>query len=146
MDIVLLIKSGMGLVVILAVLVFFLFYSAKKKKEKIIKQKEPVKAKVEKARTFDSLRAVLVNDKSTSKDLKDALDEIIKNYGKISKSGKSSKSDFDAYMGIIFNICRHPNTTKHIILDFDKELRNINPQYKSEINDAITKGLNARGV
>lgn len=144
MDIVLLIKSGMGLVVILAVLVFFLFYSSKKKKAKTIKQKEPVKPKAKKVVTFDSLRAVLVNERSTSKELKEALDMIIKDYGTVSKSGKYNQSDFGVYMGIIFNICRHPNTTKDIILDFDRELKKINPLYKSDINDAVTKALNSR--
>ena len=145
MDIVLLIKSGMGLVVILAVLVFFLFYSSQKKKEKVVEKKEPVKPKkVEKVRDFAALRAVLVNNNSTSQELKEALDMIIKNYGTISKSGKNNQSDFGIYMGILFNICRHPHTTKDIILDFDRELTNINPQYKSEINDAVTKALNSR--
>lgn len=144
MDIVLLIKSGMGLVVILAVLVFFLFYSAKKKKEKVIEKKEPVKHKVEKVRDFAALRAVITNDNSTAQELKEALDLIIKNYGQISKSGKYNQSDFAVYMGILFNICRHPHTTKDIILDFDRELTKLNPKYKSEINDAVTKALNSR--
>lgn len=144
MDIILLIKSGMGLVVILAVLVFFLFYSSSKKKEKLVEKKEPAKPKAEKPRDFAALRAVLTNDKSTSKELKEALDAIVKEYGQISKSGKYNQSDFGVYMGIIFNICRHPHTTKDIILDFDRELTKLNPKYKSDISDAVTKALNSR--
>ena len=54
--------------------------------------------------------------------------------------------DFDIYMDILFTICRHPNTTKNLILDFDKELERLNPEYKPEINNALAKGLNSRGV
>jgi hypothetical protein len=145
MDIVVLIKSGMGLVVVLAVLVFLLFYSSKKKKAKVLAENKPLKHK-EEVPTFDALRAIIKDRNSSSQELKKALDTIIKYYGTVSGSGKSSKSNFDVYMGIVFNICRHPNTTKNIILDFDKELTRINPKYKSEINDAITKGLNSRGA
>lgn len=149
MDIVLLIKSGMGLVVTLAFLIFLLFYSLKIKKEKAIatKAKKSVVQKVDKVPTFESLRAVIKNKKATSDELKGALDEIIKYYGKVSNvSGKSTHADFDIYLGIVFSICRHPNTTKDIIINFDKELTKLNPEYKSDINDAITKGLNSRGV
>jgi hypothetical protein len=49
-------------------------------------------------------------------------------------------------MDILFAICRHPNTNKDIIINFDKELEHLNPEYKKEINEAIAKGLNSRGA
>jgi len=49
-------------------------------------------------------------------------------------------------MNILFAICLHPNTNKNIILSFNKELVRLNPKYKVEINGAISKGLNSRGV
>jgi len=54
--------------------------------------------------------------------------------------------DFDIYMEILFTICRHPNTNKDIVIKFDRELGRLNPEYKKEINEAITKGLNSRRV
>lgn len=145
MEIEILIKSGMGLVVILAVLMFFLFYSSSKKKQKVVVEKE-TKKEVGRTPTFEELKSVLRNPSSSSQDLKNALDQIIKHYSKISKHSKKTFSDFDPYMTIFYNICRHPNTTKDIILNFDKELSRINPEFKSDINDAVTKGVNSRGA
>jgi len=62
------------------------------------------------------------------------------------KLGLRTHPDFDTYMDILFTICRHPNTNKDIIIKFDKELSRLNPEYKKEINEAITKGLNSRRV
>lgn len=72
---------------------------------------------------------------------------VLKNYGQIhQKMGVRAHPDFDIYMGILFAICRHPNTNKNIILNFDKELSRLNPDYKAEINDAVTKGIKSRGA
>jgi hypothetical protein len=72
---------------------------------------------------------------------------ILKYYGHIhEKLGIRSHPDFDIYMEILIIICRHPNTNKDIIIKFDKELTRLNPSYKAEINEALTKGLNSRGV
>jgi hypothetical protein len=96
---------------------------------------------------FDALRAIIKNKQSSSKELKEALDLILKHHGIVSKKlGLRPHPDFDVYMDILFTICRHPNTNKSIIVNFDKELLKLNPEYKSEINDAITKGLNSRGA
>ena len=62
------------------------------------------------------------------------------------KTAGRSHTDFDIYMDILFTICRHPNTNKNIIIKFDRQLTNENPEYKADINDAITKGLNSRRV
>ena len=139
----------MGLVIVLAVLIFLLFYSPrtknKKPERKAVKNVEPVseKQKVD----LETLRAIIKNKKSASKELKDTLDLILKHHGIIHpKMGLRAHPDFDIYMDILFTICRHPNTNKNIIIKFDKELVRLNPEYKAEINDAITKGLNSRGA
>ncbi len=75
------------------------------------------------------------------------MDLVLKSHGNIHKKlGIRAHPDFDIYMEMLIVVCRHPNTNKNIIIDFDKELLKLNPQYKAEINDAITKGLNSRGI
>ena len=149
MEITLLIKSAIGLVIVLAGLIFLLFYSSGSKNKKTTK--EPIKKnepEAEKQKTdLDTLRAIIKNKKSNSKELKNALDMVLKHHGVIHKKlGARSHPDFDRYMDILFTICRHPNTNKNIIIEFDKELERLNPEYKAEINNAITKGLNSRGA
>ena len=143
MDIILLIKSGVGLLVVLAILVFLMISvpkAKKKKKAKVVSVSSKVNI------DFDHLRAIVRNKKSTSEELKEALELILKYHGTIhTKLGLRAHPDFDMYMDVILHICRHPNTNKDLILNFDKELVAKNPDYKIEINDSLTKGLNSRG-
>jgi len=142
------IKSLMGLVAILGVLVFLLFLtSAKRKKSPAIFKKRGKKEVKSKVKTdFKSLLSI-IKDKNTSTDeLKKALDLVIKHHGVVHKKlGLRPHPDFDIYMDILFTICRHPNTDKNIIVNFDRALGKLNPEYKKEINDTISKGLDSRG-
>ena len=89
---------------------------------------------------------VIKNKNSSTQELQEALDLIIKYHGKIHpKLGMRAHPDFDIYADIIFRICRHPSTTKEVIINFDRSLEKLNPDYNKEINDALTKGLNSRG-
>ncbi len=148
MDITLLLQSFMGLIVILATLIFLLFYSRRaksKRYEKRVVAKPDTRIEVE--LTLESLVAVVKNKKTSTKELQETLDLVLKYYGVIHKKlGTRTHPDFDIYMNILFTICRHPNTNKNIIIGFDKALIKLNPEYKPDINDAITKGLNSRGV
>ncbi len=146
-EITLLIKSIMGLIVILSILIFLMFYGKKSKK-----QKKEIKSSVSRKKDspntdLEYLKLIIKKKKTTDIELQETLDLVIKYHGVIHKKlGLRAHPDFDTYMDILFTICRHPNTTKDIIIKFDKELTRLNPQYKPEINDAITKGLNSRGV
>ena len=145
MEITLLIKSFIGLVIVLAGLMFLLFYSprakVKKKKPKIVAVKEKLKT------DLDTLRSIIKNKKTSSEELKNTLDLVLKYHGNIHKKlGIRSHPDFEIYMEILIVICRHPNTNKNIIINFEKKLGKLNPQYKAEINNAITKWLNSRGI
>jgi len=163
----LIIKSIMGLIVILALLIFLLFIEPNKDapakktpastKEKIkeveIKtEEEPVKEAIQdsgaKIKTdINSLLDILKNKRSDATKLGEALDLIIKHHGIVHKKlGLRSHPEFDVYMDILFTICRHPNANKDLIINFDKELERLNPDYKKDINEAITKGLNSRRV
>lgn len=145
MDITLLIESATGLLVLLVILVFIMVFSVKP--EKVTKEEHKEKTGLKKQRTdLEYLRSILKKKSSSAQELQEALDLIIKYHGKIhTKLGLRTHPEFDIYMDIIFTICRHPNTNKDIIIKFDIELEKLNPEYISEINSALTRGLNSRG-
>ena len=147
MELTLLIQSAMGLLIILGLLVFILVLSSKSKKQEIVKkavQKQNQKDKPK--RDLESLRAVVKNRKSTVKELKEALDLVLKYHGTIHKKlGLRSHPESQVYTDILFSICRHPNANKNIIINFDKELGRLNPDYKKDLHDAMMRGLNSRG-
>ena len=147
MDIVLLVKSFAGLTGLLAILVFSLMYSSKKVKVK----KKIVKEKKERFgddfNSLENLAKIIKDKKSTTQELQTALDLIIKHHGTIHKKlGIRAHPDFNIYAEVILRICRHPNTTKNLILKFDRELQSKNKEYHKDIEDFLTKGLNSRGV
>ncbi|HFB53983.1 MAG TPA: hypothetical protein ENJ67_04555 [Sulfurimonas autotrophica] len=149
MDIVLLMKSIMGLVVILGILIMFFLYTPTTKKKKPEKKKKAYtqESKAKPKHELKDLLEVIRNKNSTTEQLSEALDDIIKYHGHIHpKLGIRCHPDFDIYSEILLRICRHPNTTKDIIIKFDKELERQNPEYVREINDSLTKGLNSRGM
>ena len=131
MEISLLIQIVIGLIIVLAILMFFFFSSRSKK----VKEDSAV---YEEKLDLQTLVKIIKNKKSTSGELQEALDLVLKDYGVI--------DNLDLYIDMLFIICLHPNTNKNIIISFNKELVRLNPKYKLEINGAITKGLNSRGV
>jgi hypothetical protein len=145
MDIIILIKSGIGLLAILAILMFFMIFIPKSKEKK--RKNIPTKATPKIDFDFNHLRAIIKNKKSSTEKLKETIDLILKYHGTIHpKLGIRAHPDFDMYMEIIMHLSRHPNTNKDLILQLDKELVRRNPEYKVEINEALTKGLNSRGL
>ncbi len=149
MEITLLVKSILGLIVVLGLLIFLLILPSKTKKSQKKAEKKAVNTPTAKEPepTLEALRKVIKNKKSTETELKEALEMVIKKYGKVHKKlGLRAHPDFDIYMDMLFTICRHPNTNKDIIVQFDRDLGRLNPEYKKEINEAITKGLNSRGI
>ena len=146
MEITLLLKSILGLVVVLALLIFLLFLPSSKKKEKGPKQKAS-SGQTHPNIDFKHLIAIIKDKKSRTIELKESLDLIVKYHGTIHKKlGLRTHPDFETYRDILFTICRHPNTSKDVVIKFDRALSKLNPEYKKEINEAITKGLNSRRV
>lgn len=154
MDAEFIIKSIVGLALILAILIFLLFLDPKKHKHASSKSAKKTHAHTEKKETVSSekpkletLVNIIKNKKTDTQKLSESLSLIIEYYGTINKKlATRAHPDFAIYGDILFNICRHPNTNKDIILTFDKELQKLNPEYKKEINEAITKGLYSRGA
>ena len=157
MNIELIIQSVMGLVALLALLLFLLFFTSKNSSDKKVSKKKGVQKKTEakpsKSKTsemstdLESLRRIVKDKESTASELRKALELIIKYHGTIhTKLGMRAHPDFDPYMDILFTICRHPYADKDMIIYFDRELGRLNPEYKQDINEAITKGLTSRRV
>lgn len=148
MELTLLIQSAMGLLVVLGLLVFILVVSSKSKKQEVKKAKKVVQEQKAKPRTdLEFLRSIVKNRKSLAQELKETLDLVLKYHGRIPKKlGLRSHPESQIYMDILFSVCRHPNANKDIIVNFDKELGRVNPDYKKDLNDAMMRGLNSRGV
>lgn len=144
MNLLVLLGLFISLVIILAFLIFLFLMKAKKKDTNNL-QKKKIGQKSE-YRPLQEYINIIKDKSSTSEDLQGAVNNILKYYGTIhSKLGLRTHPDFTTYAMALFQICRHPNTNKDIILQFNRTLEQKNPSYKREINDAITKGLNSRG-
>lgn len=147
MDIILLIKSGLGLLMVLAFLVILLI-APKKKKEKN-KQKQPIQSKPKESFPTDLKELIkIIKDKETdSKKLAKTTETILKYHGKLpSKLGIRTNPEYAIYDDLIFTLCRHPNVTANIILEFTSGLEKKNEDYKPQINDSLTRGLNSRVI
>ncbi len=147
MDIVLLIKSIAGLSGVLGLLIFLYLYLSHGKKQQKKKTSKKTQHIREVQPDLNTLLEIIKDKKSTTLELEEAVDLIIKYYGKIPKKlGIRAHPKFEIYSELILRICHHPNTTKEIILKLDRELERLNPEYKMELEDSLTKGLNTRGI
>ncbi len=135
MEIIVFVGIGFVLVIILWGLIFALLSS---KKKRIQMHQEAMRADTQ-VMSLETLSHIIEDKNTTTKELKEALDLVLHHYGVID-------NHFDIYMEMMFSVCLHPNTNKNIVINFEKELRRLNPNYKSEINEALTKGLNSRGA
>lgn len=131
-------------IVLILVATFIMMRSGGRKSDRPVGKKAETK-KV--ARSFDVLAGIIKAKESSASDLKSALDEIITHHGKIKERlGTTPHPDFKRYAGVILAICRHGNTSKELILSFDKSLSSKNPKYRRDIDEAVQKGLNSRGM
>jgi len=145
MDITFLVQSLLGLISLLAVLMFFLLYTFKEKKKPQPQEQTPESPKID--TSLPALRKIIRNPEATSEELADALQLVLKYHGTIHpKLGMRPHPDFDSYGDILFQIGRHKHINKDILLRFNKELEKNNPSYAKEIDDALMRGLNSRGI
>lgn len=89
--------------------------------------------------TFESLCAVIRNRSSGSAQLNHAVEAILERFGHISAKSLTT------YTELLEALCLHPSTNSKLILKFEKTLRTLNPDFASEIEHALTRGLAARG-
>ena len=121
---------GVFLVFLLAVLLILLFLGAKKKKAQAM-QKTKVKV-IDLATLVKTIKLKT----TVGKDLEKNLGLVLKFHGNI--------DDFSLYEEILYAVTLHPNTNKNLILYFEKELSQRNPEYKKRISDAVMDALKAR--
>ena len=148
MELTLLLKSIIGLFVLLVILVFlFYFPASRKKQEKEVSKKTTTTPREKVDFDLHHLHDIVANKKTNNEDLKSALELVIKYHGTMhTKLGMRAHPDSDIYMDILFKAARHPNADKNIIVKFSGDLERLNPEYKKEINDALMRGLNSRGI
>ncbi len=150
MSLELLIKSIMGLTALLAVLVVLLYIpSAQKKKKELQKEKKngEIKRKVQTHYSLEEIREIVKQKPSTLQEIQEALEVVLKYYPHIHpKLGLRPHPESDIYMDILFKAARHPNIDKSVLLHFSNQLEKENESYKKEINDALMRGLNSRGL
>ena len=149
MSIVYAIVSIFGFLIVLVIVVFFIIRQTPETADLELiydRADEEIHGKQPKLpHDFESLRKIIKNKKSSVAQLEEALDLIIKYHGEIHpKLGVRAHPEFDYYMEIIIRLCHHPHANSKMIVKFDKELRERNPDYEKDINDMITKGLNSR--
>ncbi len=134
------VKIILVLIVVLSVLIVVLFLRQKSKKAESKQQNN------DECITFECLINNLKDRKSSQSKLERTIELLIKHHGNISHQiDNKTHSDFEKYKEIFLLLCTHKNATTAMILGFDRELAKLNPEYKKDINEAIAKGLKARG-
>ncbi|MDD5716985.1 MAG: hypothetical protein PHW64_04205 [Sulfuricurvum sp.] len=124
-----LILTIIGLMFVLTALVALYVWSHKK----------TVAAAPVKVETFESLGAIIKNPLSSAAELHHAVEVILRDFSAI------TSSNVGTYIYLLETLCVHPHTDSKLILRFEKSLRQINPKYAHEIEQALGAGLAARG-
>lgn len=136
MDITLFIEIGTALTVTLAILMFLYFSPMKKKKVASREQKVASTEKKVPVQDLNSLIKIIKNKKTSTDDLKNTLNLILRDHGEI--------HDFNIYLDILYRMALHPNINKDIIVSFEAELSKLNPAYKEEISKSVMDALSIR--
>ncbi|MDF1875265.1 hypothetical protein JHD48_05930 [Sulfurimonas sp. SAG-AH-194-I05] len=137
MNLELILQIFIGLIFVLAILLFLLFFFRKPEPlvaPVVIKKEEPISPQ-----SLEFLIKQIKHDTLDKKKLEATLDLILRRYGTIEDS-------FVKYEEVIIAMCTHAHVNKEILMDFEKKLLKRNPKFKEAIAQAITKGLNSRGV
>ena len=96
--------------------------------------------------SFEEISYIFAHSESSVEDLKDAIEQLIRHHGKIhAKLGDLPHPDFKRYLSLIINLCKNPRADKDIIISLDQKLRTKNPKYGLDIDEAVNKGISARG-
>lgn len=96
-------------------------------------------SKGERSESFETLCALIHNPASDAVELTHAAEAILERFGHFSTRSLS------LYTELLEKLCVHPSTNSKLILKFEKTIRSNNPQFASEIDHALSRGLAARG-
>jgi hypothetical protein len=96
--------------------------------------------------SFEEIRVLFSHRDSSKAELKEAIEQLVRHHGKIhAKLGDLVHPDFKRYLELIISLCKNPQADKELILSLDQKLRVKNPKYGLEIDEAVNKGIAARG-
>jgi hypothetical protein len=96
--------------------------------------------------SFEEIRVLFSHRDSSKAELKEAIEQLVRHHGKIhAKLGDLVHPDFKRYLELIISLCKTPQADKELILSLDQKLRVKNPKYGLEIDEAVNKGIAARG-
>jgi hypothetical protein len=110
------------------------------------KDEKPVIDK-NKTLSFEEIKILFSHKDSSKAELKEAIEQLIRHHGKIhAKLGDLVHPDFKRYLELIISLCKNPQADKELILSLDQKLRVKNPKYGLEIDEAVNKGIAARGL
>lgn len=136
------------LLILIPLLLSYLVFPAKEISEKYPIKIKALKPAVKKGTplSFEEISSIFSNSESTAEELKEGIEQLIKHHGKIhAKLGDLPHPDFKRYLSLIINLCKNPKADKDIIVSLDQKLRVKNPKYGLQIDEAINKGITARG-
>ncbi len=132
---------------ILLILVFLYINNRKKnaKHKELKSSKTSQSARKTIPPTFELLKRIIKDNKTSMLELEDAITDLMQYYGEIPpKRGLTPDKMFSEYATLLIAVCRHKNTNTKIVVKFDKQLREKNPLYASNIDEMLQRGLNSR--
>lgn len=135
--------------ILIPLLLSYLVYPDKEVVKIVPSKKKEPKPDIPKDKplSFEEISKIFAHSQSTPDELKEAIEQLIKNYGKIhAKLGDLPHPDFKRYLALIINLCKNPQADKDIIISLDQKLRVKNPKYGMDIDEAINKGIAGRGL
>ncbi|MEA2110772.1 MAG: hypothetical protein U9P71_01860 [Campylobacterota bacterium] len=127
---------------LLIALVVFYIKSAQKKKESISSKKSEADTVVP---TFKELKAIMKNQEASTAELHNAVNDLLKYYGTIPpKQGIHPNKKFQEYASLLVTVCHHKHVNAKIVVHFENQLKQMNPNYENNIEEMLKRGLNSR--
>jgi len=136
------------LLILIPLLLSYLVFPDEKVSKHLPIKKKTLKPKISKDTplSFEEIASLFTHSDSSQEELKEAIEQLVKHHGKIhAKLGDLPHPDFKRYLALIINLCKNPKADKDIIIALDQKLRAKNPRYGLDIDEAINKGIAARG-
>ncbi len=120
-------------VVILFIFALFKFVLSNKPKER------EYNIDIQDSFSIDTVRMVLDSTQSTLEDLQSAIDKLFEEYDALNPNKQEIKS-------ILIALSLHKNAQKDIIIDTQKRFQEKHPELEMELERAVKKGLDSRGI
>ncbi len=120
---------GFGVLVVIFGIYFFFFSGREKREDSTLGTTTKI--------TIEELLAVLKNQKSSKDDLQDASRALMTNF----EIDQDTKENF---LMFIYLLAKHKNSDSKIILELDKKIKAVNPEFLKESAKYQRMGLDER--